>query len=241
MASDYFDFKQFRIWHNQVAMKVGTDAVVLACLVKLTEQAKTVLDIGTGSGIIALMLAQRDANAQITAIEINALAAQQAQINFEQSKFAKQLFCKHISLQDYEQMASQKFDLIVSNPPFFEQQRNVSITNKARSLARQDAALPFVDLAKSVSILLKPQGSFWLILPVQEAAVFYKEAKSFGLNLQYQVNIIPNPNKVANRLVQCYQFSDNKLVQTELILKNEEGLPSSNYINLSREFYLRMD
>lgn len=241
MSKDYFDFKKFRVWHHASAMKVGTDAVVLGCLVPLTPISNTILDIGTGTGIIALMLAQRNPAASITAIEIDHAAAQQANYNFEQSIFASQLKCEPISVQKFVLTANQKFDLIVSNPPFFEKHANAAIVNTARSLARQDVALSFHDLAHSVSILLQKQGCFWLILPVQEAQTFALVAASFSLNLSQQINIIPRQGKASNRVVQCYQMGQNKVLTTELILKNEEGLPSQDYIAMSRDFYLRID
>lgn len=241
MTKDYFDFKKFRVWHHASAMKVGTDAVVLGCLVPTIAPNNTILDIGTGTGIIALMLAQKNSDATITAIEIDAAAAKQASFNFEQSIFGKQLKCVPVSLQNFAQTANQKFDLIVSNPPFFEVHTNVAIANKARSLARQDVALPFQDLARSVSVLLQEQGSFWLILPLHEAQIFATIAASFALKLNHQIDIIPRQGKAANRVVQCYQFGSNNLVRTELILKNEKGLPSQEYIALSRDFYLRID
>jgi tRNA1Val (adenine37-N6)-methyltransferase len=241
MSKDYFDFKKFRVWHHASAMKVGTDAVVLGCLVPTTSISNTILDIGTGTGIIALMLAQRNPEASITAIEIDIAAAQQANYNFEQSIFASQLKCVPISVQNFALTANQKFDLIVSNPPFFEKHANAAIADNARSLARQDVALSFHDLAHSVSILLQNQGCFWLILPVQEAQVFALAAASFSLNLSQQINIIPRQGKASNRVVQCYQMGHNKLLTTKLILKNEAGLPSQEYIDLSRDFYLRID
>jgi tRNA1Val (adenine37-N6)-methyltransferase len=241
LASAYFDFKKFRVWHNQVAMKVGTDAVVLGCLAPLLPQTKAILDIGTGSGVISLLLAQRCVDACITALEIDELAAQQAQFNFENSMYAARLNCVPTSLQKFGNHTKEKFDLIVSNPPFFEQGKNITIANNARSMARQDVSLSFSDLAKYSALLLNQSGSFCLILPIQEAHVFATEAVHHGLHVTHEIAIIPRVGKPANRLVQVYQFDKGNLVQTELTLKDENANPSEAYIQLSKDFYLRID
>lgn len=222
-------------------MKVGTDAVVLGCLAPISPSTKRILDIGTGSGVIALMLAQRCKQATVIGIEIDEAASKQAQVNFEASIYAEQLIGFHQSLQNYAVSSSIKFDLIVSNPPFFEQGKNASISDSARSLARQDGSLSFSDLAKHATMLLASTGSFCIILPVQEARLFGIEAVLNGLHLTHEIAIIPRHGKAANRLVQVYQFMAHQLVQTEITLKDENGSASEEYIQLSKEFYLRID
>lgn len=222
-------------------MKVGTDAVVLGCLAPISPSTKRILDIGTGSGVIALMLAQRCKQATVIGIEIDEAASKQAQVNFEASIYAEQLIGFHQSLQNYAVSSSIKFDLIVSNPPFFEQVKNARISDVARSLARHDGSLSFSDLAKHAAVLLASTGSFCIILPVKEARLFGIEADLNGLHLTHEMAIIPRFGKPANRLVQVYQFMRHPLVQIEITLKDENGSPSEEYIQLSKEFYLRID
>ncbi|MDZ4668160.1 MAG: methyltransferase [bacterium] len=287
MASPYFEFKQFRVWHNACAMKVGTDAVVLGLSVEQDYAVKQVLDIGTGSGVIALILAQRNLEAQIDAIELDEAACKQAAANFAQSPWRSRLEASHTSLQLFAQSTSilplplhgkesnnlplpapelnnflleshaqqlgssalhlqnkngvKQYDCIVSNPPFFEAKRNFSIKNQQRSKARHDADLPFDALAFWVAHLLKPSGKFWLILPVQEAASFNLHASNKGLHLCREIAVVPLPGKPVKRLIQAYQKSATVLVRTELILQNADGKPSADYIEMSKEFYLRID
>lgn len=239
MASDFFDFKKFRVWHNQSAMKVGTDAVVLACLLEGSyAQEQTILDIGTGSGIISLMLAQRFPLAKIHGLEIDFSAASQAQYNFENSIYSERLTCIHTSFQDWIQAQKISYQLIVSNPPFYNEKTNFSIENKARSVARHDAALPFEVLAAGVANQLDFNGKFWLILPIPEAKQFSELALTKGLFLNKEISIYPRPGKQANRVVQCYQLSKHNLVRTELFLRNEAGDKSKEYHRISDEFYL---
>lgn len=239
MASDYFDFKKFRVWHHQSAMKVGTDAVLLGCLIEGNFPQETrILDIGTGTGVIALILAQRFSKAQIYALEIDAAAAAQAQYNFEHSIFSERLVCIQNSFQKWSISQFNKYELIVSNPPFYLEKANYSIENNARKMARHDAALPFEELADGVLKHLDALGKFWLILPVPESKKFLEIASKKGLYLSYEISIVPLPGKDANRVVQCYSLNQTKLVQTEICLRNEAGNKSEEYQKLSSEFYL---
>jgi tRNA1Val (adenine37-N6)-methyltransferase len=279
MASTFFDFKQFRVWHHACAMKVGTDAVLLGLCVEQDETVKDVLDIGTGSGVIALIIAQRNLMANILGIELDEAACEQASQNFAQSPWKDRLIAKQISLQMFveegfkifnldnllppneqpvlanlsESKGEQndrgqgllfglnQFDCVVSNPPFFEANRNYSIENLQRSKARHDAALPFTELANGASHLLKPSGKFWLILPAKEASIFARHAAENGLFLSKEIAVIPAPGKPIKRLIHAYQKTPAPLVRTELILQNVEGKPSADYIEMSKDFYLRID
>ncbi len=241
MASPKFEFKQFTVWHHACAMKVGTDSVVLGASVELVGQEKRALDIGTGSGILALMLAQRFAKLNIDAIEIDQAASQQASENFAISPWSTRLKVTKTSLQNFIKQEHIPFDCIVSNPPYFVAKSNFTIEDDSRSKARHDGDLSFQDLAMCVSKLLAAEGKFWLILPLTEAEKFKEQALLNHLHLSKEIQVYPKPGKPIKRLIQVYQKQPSALVRTELFLQNEEGKPSKEYIALSKEFYLRID
>jgi tRNA1Val (adenine37-N6)-methyltransferase len=241
MASSKFEFKQFTVWHNECAMKVGTDSVVLGASVNLNQSMKRALDVGTGSGVLALMLAQNHPNLLIDAIEIDSNACRQASENFSISPWKERLQSIETSLQNFTKETHNLYDCIVSNPPFFVTGSNFTIENEARSKARHDNDLSFQDLAIGVNTLLSENGEFWLILPVLEAVKFKDEASKNHLFLSKEIQIYPKPGKPIKRLIQVYKKQPMTLVQTELFLQNEAGKPSKEYIDISKEFYLRID
>ncbi len=237
MASDFFDFKEFRVFHKLSAMKVGTDSVLLGCLVNIFASDKHVLDIGTGCGILALIMAQRG-EAEIDAIEIDELAFQEASANFSNSIWATRLQAKNISIQLFAQETQIKYDCIVSNPPYFDSARNFNIEDEQRKLARQDANLPFEDLALSVAKLLNEAGSFWLVLPPHEASNFQTIAARQGLFLNFDFSIYPNAESLIRRKVQAYGKIQNALIEEDLVLLNKDKEKTSSYFNLTKDFYL---
>ncbi len=237
MASAYFDFKQFRVNHQHCAMKVGTDSVVLGAIIPLIGSEQTILDIGTGSGLLALMLAQRS-NAQIDAIEIDEAACEQARENFENSPWNNRLQASQISLQGFQKIIGIQYDLIISNPPYFEAGKNYSIHDLQRSKARHDGDLPFVDLVSGVMNLLKETGHFWLILPVDEAINFKAIAHSQKLFLSAQIEIVPRAGMPVKRVVQGYT---KKLVVEKMssqILMTSNHSKTESYFDLTKDFYL---
>lgn len=170
-----FQFKQFTIHQDKTAMKVGTDGVLLGAWCPIDNQPFSVLDIGTGTGILALMLAQRSHAEQIDALEIDASAFEQAVENFEQSPWNDRLYCFHASLDDFmEELQDETYDLIVSNPPFYTEQ--VSSGNESRDRARQNQSLPFEDLCEASGILLSEQGILAVIIPKKEEERFVQLA-----------------------------------------------------------------
>ena len=156
MPNTSFAFKQFTIKQDRCAMKVGTDAVLLGCWV-IPNGSKTILDIGTGTGVIALMLAQKT-DAFIDAIDIDENAVKQAQENISDSKFSQRIKVTLNSFQDYSKDTDKRFDLIVSNPPYFEQ--SLKSTDEQRSQARHAYVLPFEELLDGVVKILNPKGNF---------------------------------------------------------------------------------
>jgi tRNA1Val (adenine37-N6)-methyltransferase len=240
MSSAYFDFKKFRVYHDQCAMKVGTDSVVLGTIIPLSGLEENILDIGTGSGVLSLILAQR-CNASINGIEIDDSASKQASYNFENSPWASRLNLQNISVQKYTKTTQHLFDLIVCNPPYFNEKENYKIENLQRAKARYDAELPFSELASCAFKLLNTIGMFWLILPVNESQQFEIEASKFQLNLVNKIWVKPKPSKPAKRVILGFSKTLIELKESEFILQDGHGKPSKEYIEISKDFYLRID
>lgn len=229
-----FVFRHFTVKQERSAMKIGTDSVLLGCICEVKD-VDSLLDIGTGTGILALMLAQR-CNGNIDAVETDELAAQEAEQNFRNSEWSKRLNLYHTSIQQYAAKANKQYGLIISNPPYYKAAAHSKIEDEQRSKARHDLGLPFEELISSVLRLLMPGGSFWLILPVHEAAIFNDVAKD-KLHLVKQVNLIPKPGKPANRLVMQFAREQRKLQEEDLIIYDQDNMPSLAYKRLARDFY----
>ncbi|MGZ3899523.1 MAG: tRNA1(Val) (adenine(37)-N6)-methyltransferase, partial [Bacteroidia bacterium] len=178
MSNGSFAFKQFTIKQDKCAMKVGTDAVLLGAWI-IPNGSKKILDIGTGTGIIALMLAQKS-SAQIVAIDIDKDSTEQAKLNVAESNF-RNIEVQNVSLQVMAKTSDQKFNLIVTNPPYFIDSLKSNDGN--RTIARHADLLPFEDLITGVKKLLDDKGKFCLILPKNEAAIFREMAQQKGLYL----------------------------------------------------------
>lgn len=165
---DFFEFKQFVVHQDRCGMKVGTDGVLLGAW---AEGGKHILDIGTGTGLIALMLAQRYQDAEITGVELNEQAALQAQENVDASPFAHQITIENVTIQRFSLQTSLQgyFDSIVSNPPFYH---SLKSKNHERTLARHTESLAFTELFEAVSLLLAPKGCFSAVIPVEQMDSF---------------------------------------------------------------------
>jgi len=230
-----FNFKQFSISHTNSSMKVGTDAVLLGSWVDVSN-TKKILDIGTGCGIIALMLAQRS-QANIDAIDIDSDSIEEASSNFNKSPWAKRLNAHHKSLQNYLTESTLKYDLIVSNPPFF--QNSLLPEKENLKFAKHNLSLSFDELLRSSAQLLNPSGRFAVILPCDVNDQFVKLARISGLFLHKQLNFIPAPNKAANRSILIFGFS--KIGQTNissLTIRDEKRNFNKEYIQLTDDFHL---
>jgi tRNA1Val (adenine37-N6)-methyltransferase len=209
-------------------MKVGTDAVVLGAWVNIGE-AKTILDIGTGCGVIALMLAQRASGAKVDAVEIDNNSSEEAACNFKNSPFAERLQVHNTSIQEYHH---EPYDLIVSNPPFFNNSLLPPTTR--RKLARHTTTLSYDDLFKSAARLLSPGGRFAVIVPGKEIIDI---AKRHGLECQRITAVYPR--KRLERWL--FEFSRNgkmPVKEQELVLYGPDDRWSIDYRNLTRDFYL---
>ena len=172
-----FQFKQFSLEQDRCAMKIGTDGVLLGAWTPLTNNPFSILDIGTGTGIIALMLAQRSYAEQIDALEIDDEAYEQATDNFENSPWSDRLFCFHAGLDEFVEEPEDEYDLIVSNPPFYTD--DYKSENEKRDLARFTDAMPFEDLIEAAALLLSENGVFAVIIPFKEEEKFLALAKEY--------------------------------------------------------------
>lgn len=233
-----FQFKQFSIRQDKTAMKVGTDGVLLGAWTPLEPHCNRILDIGAGTGLIALMLAQRSTAETIDAIEIEPMAHEQCIENFEASPWGDRLFCYHADLVELIEEPEELYDLIVSNPPF----HNTDITGEktSRTTARQTEDLPFETLLYGAKTLLSPQGTFCCILPFIEETSFINLAKQFGLYPFKITRVKGNPKAPYKRSLLAFQFRRNPLIEEELIIEQERHQYTEAYVALSKEFYLKM-
>lgn len=229
-----FRFKHFEISQENAPMKVGTDGVVLGAWVSV-ENSKRALDMGTGTGLIALMLAQRNSEIQITAIEPNEAALKDARMNIENSKWKDRIELLESSLQDFE--TPSKFDLIVSNPPFFH--RDLLSPNEGRSMARHASDFDQFAFAKA-SEYLDENGLLAGIYPVPIFEAFDSAAHNLGLFPRRICEVHPTPSKLPHRILFEYSFTEveNSAHSSLIIEENGRHRYSENYIDLTREFYL---
>jgi tRNA1Val (adenine37-N6)-methyltransferase len=235
----YFKFKQFTVYHDKCAMKVGSDGVLLGAWANVNG-AKKILDAGCGSGLIALMLAQRSPVAAIHAIDIDADAVLQASGNITISPWKERISAERISLQDFSASSTEKFHLIVSNPPFFN--RSLHAPNPSRTQARHTDALPHRDLIAHSKRLLHPEGRIALILPVNEGEQCIAIAKENALFCSRKVSVFPKPLSAPKRLL--LEFALTNGVQTsheELTIESEQRhVYSKEFAGMVKDFYLKL-
>lgn len=234
MPNDYFKFKQFVIHQEKCAMKVGTDGVLLGAWTDCTN-AHNVLDIGTGTGLIALMIAQ-GSNAKIDAVEIDDEACKQAKENVINSPWKDQVQIINKSFQEFESI-NNKYDLIVSNPPYF--QNSLYASNEKRTDARHNSNLELDDLISGALKLLSEKGKLSIILPYLEGTMFILKAAENGLYCVRQTKVLPKPDKEPKRLLLEFMKEKMPLVEQELIIElNKRHEYSDAYKNLTKDFYL---
>ncbi|MFM7217225.1 MAG: tRNA1(Val) (adenine(37)-N6)-methyltransferase [Bacteroidota bacterium] len=234
MSENTFHFKYFTIHQDKCAMKVGTDAVLLGSWVR-TGQEQRILDIGAGSGIIALMLAQKSL-AEIDAIDIDEGAYLQARENFRISPWFERLEIIQSSLQDYATSCKKKYDLIVSNPPYFRQASKP--LEEARTTARHADALSFSDLIDGVKLLLTPHGRFCVVLPFKEGMEFMDLAQSRGLFCHRLARIRTVADKPEKRLLMEFNRYFGLLTEEEIVIQEDDHRFSRQYIEMTKEYYI---
>jgi tRNA1Val (adenine37-N6)-methyltransferase len=234
-----FKFKQFSIEQDRCAMKIGTDGVLLGAWAPIENNPFNVLDIGTGTGIIALMLSQRSHAQQIDALEIDEDAYEQAVDNFENSPWSDRLFCFHAGLDEFIEEPEEEYDLIVSNPPFYTD--DYKTENEQRDLARFADAMPFEDLVEAADLLLSENGVLAVIIPFKEEDNFIALAKEYELYPIKITRVKGTPTTEIKRSLLA--FSRNKtetILKNELIIETARHVYTPEYIELTKDFYLKM-
>ena len=233
MGNSWFEFQQFRIQQDRCAMKVSTDAVLLGS-VSHAKNPINILDIGTGTGVIALMLAQRFPDARITAVEVDQEAAEQAKENFRESPFADRIALHFGRIQDFTE--ENRFDLVVSNPPFFPD--HLKSPDPQRNRALHTDELSFSDLVDKVSSLLADQGVFWVILPPRQLLDLISLAAKTGLQPFFLMSIKDSQSKPIYREICGFSRWTSSKTESILSLKDEHGAYSEAYSKLLSGFLL---
>lgn len=234
-----FQFKQFSVEQERTAMKIGTDGVLLGAWTPLINNPFSILDIGTGTGIIALMLAQRSDAEQIDALEIGEEAYEQATDNFEKSPWNDRLFCFHAGLDEFVEEPEDEYDLIVSNSPFYSEDYKSS--NDQRDLARFQDAMPFEDLIEAAALLLSENGIFSVIIPFKEEEKFVALAKDYDLFPLKITRVKGTPTSEIKRSLLA--FNRNEITNfpiDELVIETARHIYTAEYIALTKDFYLKM-
>lgn len=236
MPNVSFAFKKFNVKQDKCAMKVGTDAVLLGAWVNPVG-CKKILDIGTGTGVIALMLAQKS-KAVITAIDIDLDSTEQARDNVAESPFSAAIRVRHLSFQDLVQSSNERYDLIVTNPPYFIDSSKNQTGSKIA--ARHTDLLPFSDLISGVKKLLDEKGKFCLILPKNEAAIFRKMAEGKGLYLSKLLRVRTRPEKDSEkRHIMQFEFKESEFSESTLVIESDSHRNySDDYKSLTKDYYL---
>ena len=238
MGNPYFQFKQFTVWHDLCAMKVGIDGVLLGAWADV-QGCRHLLDVGTGSGLIALMLAQRAPQARIDAIDIEESAVRQTRFNVAASPWANRIRVWHTPLQHFMPDDGTAYDLLVSNPPFFVHSTHTPI--RERTQARHADSLPHEELISHAARLLTPQGRLCIILPVTEGERCIGLAANEGLHCSRRTDVHPKPDAPAKRLL--LEFSRTATSTRHDTLTIESGTRhqyTPEFTALAREFYLKL-
>lgn len=236
MSNPYFQFKQFTVWHDRCAMKVGTDGVLLGAWASV-EHAHRILDVGTGTGLVALMLAQRSLpDAEIVALEIDKDAAGQAEENAGRSPWKGRVEVVHADFRQYR--PSEKFDVIVSNPPYFVD--SLECPDRQRAAARHNDSLAYEDLLEGVVALLAEDGLFTVVLPMDVADRVKALAVAKGLHAVRQLNVVTKVGIPPKRTLIAFSFPRQECVVEELVMEQAQHQYSEEYIALTKAYYLYM-
>ncbi|MCH3880879.1 MULTISPECIES: tRNA1(Val) (adenine(37)-N6)-methyltransferase [Tenacibaculum] len=236
-----FQFKEFTVNQDKTAMKIGTDAVLLGAWCTVETYPDAVLDVGSGTGIIALMAAQRCDAMTIDAVEIDENAYEQTVENFEQSDWGDRLYCYNASFQDFaEEIAEEEetYDIIISNPPFYTDEFETE--NDARNKARFTSSLSFEALISGVSKILSKNGTFAVVIPKKEEENFTALGLENSLFLNRVCRVKGTETSEIKRSLLEFSFEESALIEEELIIEISRHNYTKEYIALTKDFYLKM-
>lgn len=237
----FFQFKEFSINQDRAAMKIGTDGVLLGAWASLSHHPNSILDIGSGTGILALMLAQRSTAELIDALELDDNAYEQSVENFENSPWSDRLFCYHADFMKFvEEMKGETYDLILSNPPFFAPPQKETNMTQARQKARFQGSLTYRELISGAAELLSSSGKFSVIIPYESQEDFLTISKNIGLYPQRITNVKGRANSPIKRSLIQVGFENIPIMENQLVIEIERHQYTPEYIALTKEFYLKM-
>ena len=229
-----FQFKQFTIYQDLAGMKVGTDSIILGSAIKIKNEYKRILDVGTGTGLLSLMIAQKSSNSDITAVEIDSNAYHQAKINIDKCKWRNRINLIHADAKDLK--TDDKYDLIICNPPYFSNSKQSIITSK--NTARHQVELTFKDLLNIWDKIGNNNSDLACILPIKESKKLFDMIKNHGNYLAYHLEVRSNPNSNPKRAVMLFSKNKMETIKSELCIHNNQGGYSEAYINMTKDFYL---
>lgn len=235
MPNPYFCFKKFTVFHDRCAMKVGTDGVLLGAWTSITN-TQQILDIGTGTGLIALMLAQRSL-AQIDAVEIDREACNQARENINNSPWPNRIQIYHNSIQDYTINCPKRYNLLISNPPFFTNASKAAI--KERTVARHSDLLEQFEILQIAKNLLYEDGRLAIIYPTEQAIIFQEKAEIFGFSCQRKLYVKSTPQSPIKRILLELGKIDREYQESMLIIETTRHNYSAEFVGLIKDFYLK--
>jgi tRNA1Val (adenine37-N6)-methyltransferase len=231
-----FQFKLFSVDQTNCAMKINTDGVLLGALTE-DDNPASILDIGTGTGVIALMLAQRFGEAKIDAVEIDELAAGTAEKNFQSSPFANRLSISPLGFEEFfEGCTDKQYDLIISNPPFYI--NSLLSPAEKKQVAKHAGGHFFKDLLIGVLKHLSEQGSCWLILPLQTADLVKTLAADVGLYINKLIHIKSFASKEPHREIMVLSLSQSNIREEEFVIYESEGVYTQQYKNTLQDFFI---
>jgi len=236
-----FKFKEFTVYQDKTAMKIGTDGVLLGAWCALNTYPDSILDIGSGTGVIGLMLAQRSDAMTIDAVEVDENAYEQSVENFEKSDWADRLYCYNATFQEFSNEIAEEeesYDLIVSNPPFYTDEFKTKDTS--RNKARFTTSLSFEELIIGVSKILSENGVFSVIIPSKEEAGFINFSGENKLFLNKICHVQGNPSSEIKRSLLSFSFHQKTIKKEHLIIETTRHKYTKEYINLTKDFYLKM-
>lgn len=240
MRSKSFKFKQFEIFHDKCAMKVGTDGVLLGAWVSVSDCNK-ILDVGTGTGLIAMMIAQRNRTAKICAIEIDNDASLQAIENVSRSDFASQISILNVPFNDFVNQTDQIFDHIVCNPPYFS--KSLHSPNYARTRARHNIDLSVIELIENSKTIMHPSSKLSVVFPFQEWDLVEKSIKENNWKISRRLDVFSTTKSQQPKRILLELTAINNLIVPvfeSLCIEKERHVYTEEYIGLTKDFYLKM-